>query len=214
MGLDELQSPQQNQAPPASLLHQRHQKWESVTPLSDLPENFQTTRQAVSKHLRLMTECELVKQECKGREIFYSLKIEKNERDRQVAKSIQKDLGNAILLMKTSPTMWPGYSIILRSQAWTLWVTAWAPALRCSVRSAILKKFRKVVVISAPFRRDGWVKEANDAWLNFTWEVLKGTPAETEWKKLNPTPDGFQDFFNHIKVMALRPYDLDFLDKP
>ena len=77
MGLDELQSPQQNQAPPASLLHQRHQKWESVAPLSDLPENFQTTRQAVSKHLRKLNECELVKQECKGREIFYSLKIEK-----------------------------------------------------------------------------------------------------------------------------------------
>ena len=69
------------------------------------------------------------------------------------------------------------------------------------------EKVRKVVSISAPFRRDGWVKEANDAWLNFTWEVLKGTPAETEWKKLNPTPDGFPNFFNHIKATALRSYD-------
>ena len=68
-------------------------------------------------------------------------------------------------------------------------------------------KVRKVVIISVPFRRDGWVKEANDAWLNFTWEVLKGTPAETEWKKLNPVPDGFPDFFNHVKAMAMRPYD-------
>lgn len=85
-------------------------------------------------------------------------------------------------------------------------------AMQCAIRYP--EKVRKVVVISAPFRRDGWVKEANDAWLNFTWEVFKGTPAETEWKKLNPTPDGFQDFFNHIKAMALRPYDFDFLDKP
>jgi pimeloyl-ACP methyl ester carboxylesterase len=69
------------------------------------------------------------------------------------------------------------------------------------------EKVRKVVVISAPFRRDGWVKEANDAWPNFTWEVFKGSPAETEWKKLNPRPDGFPDFFNHIKAAALRPYD-------
>ena len=78
-------------------------------------------------------------------------------------------------------------------------------AMECAIRHP--EKVRKVVVISFAFRRDGWVKEANDAWQNFTWEVLKGTPAETEWKKLNPNPDGFQDFFNHIKAMALRPYD-------
>ncbi len=42
-----------------------------------IAENFDTTRQAVSKHLRILTECELVKQEYKGREIYYSLEIEK-----------------------------------------------------------------------------------------------------------------------------------------
>lgn len=42
-----------------------------------LAENFHTTRQAVSKHLRILTECELVKQEQQGREIFYSLEINK-----------------------------------------------------------------------------------------------------------------------------------------
>ena len=78
-------------------------------------------------------------------------------------------------------------------------------AIECAIRHS--EKVRKVVVISAPFRRDGWVKEANDAWLNFTWEVLKGTPAEVEWKKMNPNPNGFPDFFNHIKAAAMRPYD-------
>jgi pimeloyl-ACP methyl ester carboxylesterase len=78
-------------------------------------------------------------------------------------------------------------------------------AMQCAIRHP--EKVRKVVIISAPYARDGWVKEANDAWPNFTWEVLKGTPAETEWKKLNPKPDGFPDFFNHIKAAALRPYD-------
>ena len=78
-------------------------------------------------------------------------------------------------------------------------------AMQCAIRHP--EKVRKVVSISAPIRRDGWVKEANNVWENFTWEVLKGTPAETEWKKLNPTPDGFLNFFNHIKAMALRPYD-------
>ena len=34
---------------------------QAMTP-NALAENFHTTRQAVSKHLRILTECELVKQ--------------------------------------------------------------------------------------------------------------------------------------------------------
>lgn len=42
-----------------------------------IAENFDMTRQAVSKHIRILTECELLKQEQQGREIYYSLEIEK-----------------------------------------------------------------------------------------------------------------------------------------
>ncbi|MBS1486174.1 MAG: winged helix-turn-helix transcriptional regulator [Bacteroidetes bacterium] len=49
---------------------------QAMTP-NTIAENFKTTRQAVSKHLRILTECELVKQEQKGREIYYSLEIDK-----------------------------------------------------------------------------------------------------------------------------------------
>ncbi len=69
------------------------------------------------------------------------------------------------------------------------------------------EKVRKVVSISHPIRRDGWVKEANDAWPNFNAEMFKGTPAETEREKLNPVPGSFMDLFNHIKAAAMRPYD-------
>jgi DNA-binding transcriptional ArsR family regulator len=48
----------------------------AMTP-NAIAEHFDTTRQAVSKHLRILTECELVRQEQKGREIYYSLEIEK-----------------------------------------------------------------------------------------------------------------------------------------
>src|SRR5688572_32501077 len=48
----------------------------AMTP-NAIEKHFDTTRQAVSKHLRILTECELVKQEQKGREIYYSLEIEK-----------------------------------------------------------------------------------------------------------------------------------------
>ena len=49
---------------------------QAMTP-NAIADNFNTTRQSVSKHLRILTECELVKQEQQGREIYYSLEIEK-----------------------------------------------------------------------------------------------------------------------------------------
>ena len=49
---------------------------QAMTP-NALAEHFDTSRQAVSKHLRILAECELVTQEQKGREIYYSLEIEK-----------------------------------------------------------------------------------------------------------------------------------------
>ena len=49
---------------------------QAMTP-NAIADNFNTTRQAVSKHLRILTECQLVKQEQKGREIYYSLEIDK-----------------------------------------------------------------------------------------------------------------------------------------
>ena len=49
---------------------------QAMTP-NTIAENFNTSRQAVSKHLRILIECELVKQEQRGREIYYSLEINK-----------------------------------------------------------------------------------------------------------------------------------------
>jgi DNA-binding transcriptional ArsR family regulator len=49
---------------------------QAMTP-NAIADNFNTTRQSVSKHLRILTECKLVKQEHQGREIYYSLEIEK-----------------------------------------------------------------------------------------------------------------------------------------
>ena len=49
---------------------------QSMTP-NALAEHFDTSRQAVSKHLKILSECDLVKQEVQGREIYYSLEINK-----------------------------------------------------------------------------------------------------------------------------------------
>lgn len=39
--------------------------------------NFETARPTISKHLQILTECELLGQEQKGRKIFYHLNPEK-----------------------------------------------------------------------------------------------------------------------------------------
>lgn len=42
-----------------------------------LAEHFDTTRQAVSKHLKILVECELIRPMQSGREINYQLEIDK-----------------------------------------------------------------------------------------------------------------------------------------
>ena len=49
---------------------------QAMTP-NAIEKHFDTTRQAISKHLRFLTECELVTQEQRGREIYYRLEIQK-----------------------------------------------------------------------------------------------------------------------------------------
>lgn len=49
---------------------------QAMTP-NAIAENFNTTRQSVSKHLRILAECELIREQQQGREIYYSLEIEK-----------------------------------------------------------------------------------------------------------------------------------------
>jgi len=48
----------------------------AMTP-NALAEHFNSSRQAVSKHLQILTDCEIVKQEQQGREIRYHLNADK-----------------------------------------------------------------------------------------------------------------------------------------
>jgi len=45
---------------------------QAMTPTS-IAGNFDSSRQTISKHLQILTECELLKQEQSGREIYYHL---------------------------------------------------------------------------------------------------------------------------------------------
>ena len=55
---------------------------QAMTP-NAIAEEFNSSRQAVSKHIQILTECELLKQEQKGREIYYHINsIKMNEVDK------------------------------------------------------------------------------------------------------------------------------------
>ncbi|MGX5817370.1 ArsR/SmtB family transcription factor [Chitinophaga lutea] len=49
---------------------------QAMTP-NALAEHFHTSRQAVSKHIQVLAECEVVRQEQSGREIYYHFNAHK-----------------------------------------------------------------------------------------------------------------------------------------
>lgn len=81
---------------------------QAMTP-NALAEHFDTSRQAVSKHLRILTECQLVKQEQSGREIYYQVNATKMkeidkwlEQFRKIWESRFNQLDSVLLTMKNS----------------------------------------------------------------------------------------------------------------
>jgi len=79
---------------------------QAMTP-NAIAEHFDTTRQAVSKHLRVLAECDLVRPEQRGREIYYRLEIEKMkeidewlEQYREIWESRFEQLGEVLEVMK------------------------------------------------------------------------------------------------------------------
>jgi len=79
---------------------------QAMTP-NAIAENFKTTRQAVSRHLRILTECELVTPEQRGREIYYRLEIDKMkeidkwlEQYRNIWETRFDQLGEVLKVMK------------------------------------------------------------------------------------------------------------------
>ena len=81
---------------------------QGMTP-NAIAEHFHTTRQAVSKHLRILTECELLRQEPVGREIYYQLEVSKMQevdqwlaQFRAIWESRFNELDQVLLNIKTS----------------------------------------------------------------------------------------------------------------
>lgn len=82
--------------------------FQAMTP-NAIAEHFDTSRQAVSKHLRILTECQLLKQEHNGREIYYQLNATKMkevdkwlEKFKKIWEGRFNELDKVLLKMKNS----------------------------------------------------------------------------------------------------------------
>lgn len=77
-----------------------------MTP-NGIAAHFDSTRQAISKHLRILAECQLLKQEQNGREIYYELNGSKMkeidkwlEQYRKIWENRYHQLDNVLLTLK------------------------------------------------------------------------------------------------------------------
>lgn len=64
----------------------------------------------------------------------------------------------------------------------------------------------KQVIISGAASLDGWVPEVLAGIAQMTPEMFAGTPMETEYKRLSPTPDAFPDLVAAIKHIDATPF--------
>jgi DNA-binding transcriptional ArsR family regulator len=80
--------------------------FKAMTP-NAIAEHFDASRQSVSKHLRVLTECKLLEPKQQGREIFYHLEVEKMkeidiwlEQFRQIWEKRYEQLDDLLLTLK------------------------------------------------------------------------------------------------------------------
>ena len=81
--------------------------FQAMTP-NALAEHFDSSRQAVSKHIKVLTECELLQQKQQGREIYYYFNPKKMkevdkwlDQFRQMWQSRYNKLDNVLKQLKT-----------------------------------------------------------------------------------------------------------------
>src|SRR5688572_25046656 len=80
----------------------------AMTP-NAVAEEFHTSRQAVSKHIQILTECELVRQEQKGREIYYHINAKKMD-------DVDKWIGQFKKILETQFDQLDGLLLTIKKQ--------------------------------------------------------------------------------------------------
>jgi pimeloyl-ACP methyl ester carboxylesterase len=66
----------------------------------------------------------------------------------------------------------------------------------------------KLVVLSSTYRRDGWYPEVSDAIGGMTIAAIAGSPLESDYRRLSPTPDHFPRYFERVKTLNFEEQDI------
>ena len=65
----------------------------------------------------------------------------------------------------------------------------------------------KQIIVSGVSRRNGWYPEVNHAIESATPEMFAGTPLESEYKRMSPTPNAFPVLVNELRALDASTYD-------
>lgn len=68
-------------------------------------------------------------------------------------------------------------------------------------------QLRRLVVVSAPYKHDGWWPETVDSFATFNAGMLKGTPIQKQYDSLGNDPARFPEFVKKVISVDLKPYD-------
>lgn len=66
---------------------------------------------------------------------------------------------------------------------------------------------RRLVILSAPYKHDGWWPEVEASFATFTPEMFKGTPIQTQYDSLGNDPAKFGEFVRKVISIDLKKYD-------
>jgi pimeloyl-ACP methyl ester carboxylesterase len=69
------------------------------------------------------------------------------------------------------------------------------------------EQLRRLVVVSAPFKHDGWWPETEASFATFTADMFKGTPIQKQYDSLGGDPERFAEFIKKVISIDLKPYD-------
>ena len=65
----------------------------------------------------------------------------------------------------------------------------------------------KQIILSGTSRRDGWYPEVHEVFKHTTAAAFTGTPLESQYKRLSPTPDAFPVLVGKMRDLDLSDYD-------
>ena len=82
-------------------------------------------------------------------------------------------------------------------------------SLRCAIRHP--EAVRKLIIVSAPFRRSAWFPEVIDGFDQMSgatlFDMLQQSPMYAEWLKIAPDPSSFPTLIDKTGALLREPYD-------